>query len=68
MLNIEKEKELKKCWKKVNENFKKIFSTLLQGASAKLEPVNEENISEGLKMKVSFGGKEITSLVSLSGG
>ena len=69
MLNKEKEKELKKCWKKVNENFKKIFSTLLQGASARLVPVDEENISLGLSMRVSFsGGKEIDTLVQLSGG
>jgi structural maintenance of chromosome 2 len=68
MLNGEKEKELKKCWKIVNENFRKIFGTLLKGAQAKLEPVNPENISEGLTMRVAFSGAQISSLNGLSGG
>ena len=59
MLNIEKEKELKKCWRIVNENFKKIFGTLLPGAQAKLEPVNPENVSEGLTMRVAFSGAQV---------
>jgi structural maintenance of chromosome 2 len=42
-LDIKKKSELERTWVKVNRDFGSIFSTLLPGASAKLEP------PEGLK-------------------
>ena len=66
-LNDRKEQTLKDTYKKVNEDFSSIFSTLLPGASACLRPT-DGNILNGLEVHVAFGGKEKESLSELSGG
>ena len=45
-----------------------IYSTLLPGAGAKLHPINPDNVSEGLELRVSFSGAWKDSLSELSGG
>jgi structural maintenance of chromosome 2 len=57
----------------VNKDFGDIFSTLLPGTTAKLEPPMGSNgkrveIWEGLEVKVAFGGVWKASLTELSGG
>ena len=37
-LDVKKKSELARTWEKVNNDFGSIFSTLLPGASSKLEP------------------------------
>ena len=65
---------LNKTWSKVNGDFGSIFSTLLPGARAKLEPQEGCPVEEGLIVKVGFGaigGSTCvwkTSLQELSGG
>ena len=66
-LNDRKEQTLKDTYKKVNEDFASIFSTLLPGASACLRPTDGD-ILNGLEVHVAFGGKEKESLSELSGG
>jgi structural maintenance of chromosome 2 len=67
-LDIKKKSELQRTWKKVNKDFGSIFSTLLPGASAKLEPPEGMEAWEGLEVKVAFGDVWKESLSELSGG
>jgi structural maintenance of chromosome 2 len=67
-LDIKKKSELERTWVKVNRDFGSIFSTLLPGASAKLEPPVGLQAWEGLEVKVAFGDVWKESLSELSGG
>lgn len=67
-LDVKKKSELERTWKKVNADFGSIFSTLLPGASAKLEPPEGMKAWEGLEVKVAFGDVWKQSLTELSGG
>lgn len=65
----EKKKEvLEGTWKSVTKDFGKIFSTLLPGTTAKLEPPEGASFLDGLEVKVAFGGVWKQSLSELSGG
>ena len=57
-------------WIKVNRDFGSIFSTLLPGTHAKLEPPEngDGTVLSGLEVKVAFGGVWKESLTELSGG
>ena len=48
-LDVKKKSELERTWVKVNRDFGSIFSTLLPGASAKLEPPEGMHAWEGLR-------------------
>ena len=63
-----KNETLEDTFVKVNQNFRNIFSTLLPGAIAKIEKVQENMISEGLQIKVGFHGSWKEGLSELSGG
>jgi len=67
-LDAKKKTEIERTWKKVNEGFGTIFSTLLPGAFSKLEPPEGKEVWEGLEVKVAFGGAWKKSLSELSGG
>jgi structural maintenance of chromosome 2 len=67
-LDVKKKSELERTWKKVNKDFGSIFSTLLPGAYAKLEPPEGMQAWEGLEVKVAFGDVWKESLSELSGG
>ena len=67
-LDVKKKSELERTWVKVNRDFGSIFSTLLPGASSKLEPPEGMHAWEGLEVKVGFGGVWKESLSELSGG
>lgn len=67
-LDHKKKSELERTWVKVNRDFGSIFSTLLPGASAKLEPPEGMAAWEGLEVKVAFGDVWKESLSELSGG
>jgi len=67
-LDVKKKSELERTWVKVNRDFGSIFSTLLPGASAKLEPPEGLEAWEGLEVKVAFGDVWKESLSELSGG
>jgi len=69
-LDVKKNEALQTTWVKVNRDFGSIFSTLLPGTSAKLEPVSEggESVLEGLEVKVAFGKVWKETLTELSGG
>jgi len=67
-LDIKKKSELERTWVKVNRDFGSIFSTLLPGATSKLEPPEGMHAWEGLEVKVGFGGVWKESLSELSGG
>ncbi|XP_046750983.1 structural maintenance of chromosomes protein 2 [Diprion similis] len=65
----EKKKEiLVKACKQVNKDFGSIFSTLLPGADAKLEPPENKTYLDGLEVKIGFSGIWKESLSELSGG
>lgn len=55
-------------WLKVNRDFGSIFSTLLPGTSAKLQPPEGESVMAGLEVKVAFGSVWKETLTELSGG
>jgi len=59
---------LRRTWVKVNKDFNSIFGTLLPHASAKLEPPEGMDATEGLEIKVGFHGTWKQSLTELSGG
>jgi len=67
-LDVKKKTEIESTWVKVNKDFGAIFSTLLPGASAKLEPPEGMAAWEGLEVKVAFGEVWKESLSELSGG
>jgi len=67
-LDVKKKSELQRTWVKVNRDFGSIFSTLLPGASAKLEPPEGMEAWQGLEVKVAFGDVWKESLSELSGG
>ncbi|XP_011862527.1 PREDICTED: structural maintenance of chromosomes protein 2 [Vollenhovia emeryi] len=67
-LDEKKKETLLKAWKQVNKDFGSIFSTLLPGADAKLQPPEKETITDGLEIKVGFSGIWKESLGELSGG
>lgn len=67
-LDKQKKETLIKAWEQVNKDFGSIFSTLLPGAEAKLQPPENETITTGLEVKVGFSGLWKESLGELSGG
>ena len=67
-LDKKKKEALDKCWVEVNKDFGKIFSTLLHGASAKVQPLPNKELADGLEIKVAFHGTWKQSLSELSGG
>lgn len=69
-LDEKKKQAIRKTWTKVNQDFGSIFSTLLPGTTAKLEPASEgdEGVMDGLEVKVAFGNVWKQSLAELSGG
>ena len=67
-LDVKKLQALQTTWVKVNRDFGSIFSTLLPGTSAKLEPEEGKEVCDGLEVKVAFNGVWKDSLTELSGG
>ena len=67
-LDRKKKEELRSAWDKVNKDFCSIFSTLLPGTSAKLQPPEGMDVLDGLEVKVAFGGVWKETLSELSGG
>ncbi|XP_057998245.1 structural maintenance of chromosomes protein 2-1 isoform X2 [Hevea brasiliensis] len=67
-LDEKKKETLKVTWVKVNNDFGSIFSTLLPGTMAKLEPPEGCSFLDGLEVRVAFGGVWKQSLSELSGG
>lgn len=67
-MDTKKVENLKKAWEEVNKNFGSIFSTLLPGAEAKLDPPDGVSFLKGLEVKVGFNGVWKESLTELSGG
>lgn len=67
-LDVKKAQALQTTWVKVNRDFGSIFSMLLPGTTAKLEPLEGCAVSEGLEVKVAFNSVWKESLTELSGG
>lgn len=67
-LDEKKKVTLQKAWEQVTTSFGSIFSTLLPGTQAKLQPPEGQTILEGLEVKVAFGNVWKESLSELSGG
>lgn len=67
-MDTKKIENLKQAWVEVNTNFGSIFTTLLPGAQAKLDPPQGANFLKGLEVKVGFNGIWKESLTELSGG
>jgi len=67
-LDVKKAQALQTTWIKVNRDFGSIFSMLLPGTHAKLEPQEGMTVAEGLEVKVAFNGVWKESLTELSGG
>lgn len=64
-LDERKQECIAETWKKVNSNLGEIYSMLLPGATAKLEPVDD---LKGLEMQVAFNNDWKENLGELSGG
>lgn len=67
-LDEKKRAALETTWRKVTADFGSIFSTLLPGTTAKLEPEEGTTFLDGLEVRVAFGGVWKDSLSELSGG
>ena len=67
-LDVKKAQALQTTWIKVNRDFGSIFTMLLPGTSAKLEPPEGGTVMDGLEVKVAFNGVWNDSLTELSGG
>lgn len=67
-LDKEKTAQVRVAWKEVDKNFGSIFSILLPGAQATLEPAAGCEFYQGLNIRVGFNGVWKDSLNELSGG
>lgn len=67
-LDIMKKEALRKAWDQVNKDFGSIFSSVLPGTSAKLQPPEGQDVLDGLEVRVAFGDVWKESLNELSGG
>jgi structural maintenance of chromosome 2 len=67
-LDQKKNEALQSAWRQVNKDFGSIFSTLLPGTDAKLEPPEGQTVLDGLEVRVAFSGVWKESLTELSGG
>ncbi|KAG2446681.1 hypothetical protein HYH02_008249 [Chlamydomonas schloesseri] len=67
-LDDQSRKALENVWAQVDRSFGQIFSTLLPGTSAKLEPPAGGTYLDGLEVRVAFGSVWKESLTELSGG
>ncbi|DBA81803.1 hypothetical protein WJX77_004664 [Trebouxia sp. C0004] len=67
-LDEKKREALHASWVKVNQDFGSIFTSLLPGTMAKLEPPEGQTFLAGLEVKVGFGDVWKQSLSELSGG
>ena len=67
-LDKKKAQALQTTWIKVNRDFGSIFTMLLPGTLAKLEPPEGGSVMDGLDVKVAFNGVWKKSLTELSGG
>lgn len=67
-LDEKKKEALYATWTKVNKDFGSIFSMLLPGTNAKLEPEEGRSFLDGLEVRVAFGSVWKQSLTELSGG
>ncbi|XP_026666450.1 structural maintenance of chromosomes protein 2 isoform X2 [Ceratina calcarata] len=67
-LDQKKKETLLKAWEQVNKDFGSIFSSLLPGTNAKLQPPANQSVTDGLEVKVAFAGIWTESLGELSGG
>lgn len=65
---MKKAQALQTTWIKVNRDFGSIFTMLLPGTLAKLEPPEGGTVMDGLEVKVAFNGVWKDSLTELSGG
>lgn len=63
-----KKEALEQTWQKVTVDFGQIFNLLLPGNTAKLEPLEGKEVSDGLEVKVCLGKVWKQSLTELSGG
>ncbi|NXT08877.1 SMC2 protein, partial [Prunella fulvescens] len=67
-LDQKKKQALDIAWKKVNEDFGSIFSTLLPGARAMLAASKNNNVLVGMEFRVALGNTWKENLTELSGG
>ncbi|NWY42647.1 SMC2 protein, partial [Sylvia atricapilla] len=67
-LDRKKKQTLDIAWKKVNEDFGSIFSTLLPGARAVLGASKTHNVLVGIEFRVALGNTWKENLTELSGG
>ncbi|NXB64396.1 SMC2 protein, partial [Struthidea cinerea] len=67
-LDQKKKEALDIAWKKVNEDFGSIFSTLLPGARAMLAASKAHNVLVGMEFRVALGNTWKENLTELSGG
>ncbi|XP_061874312.1 structural maintenance of chromosomes protein 2 [Colius striatus] len=67
-LDQKKAEALSIAWKKVNEDFGSIFSTLLPGAKAMLAACKTDDVLDGLQFRVALGNTWKENLMELSGG
>lgn len=67
-LEVKKRLHLQQASDRVNDEFGKIFSSVLPGAQACLRQINPKDITAGLEIRVAFNGLWKDSLDELSGG
>ncbi|XP_027760698.1 structural maintenance of chromosomes protein 2 [Empidonax traillii] len=67
-LDQKKNESLDIAWRKVNEDFASIFSTLLPGAKAMLVATKTNNVLDGVEFRVALGNTWKENLTELSGG
>jgi|EP00945_MAST-04E_sp_MAST-4E-sp1_P005290 structural maintenance of chromosome 2 len=67
-LDVKKKTAIEKTWEQVTKDFGSIFSTLLPGTTAKLEPMEGKSVIDGVQVRVAFSGVWKDSLSELSGG
>ena len=68
-INIESRRRFKEMYERINENFKKVFSTLFEGGEAELVLTESEDLlSAGVDIVAQPPGKKLQNINLLSGG
>jgi len=68
-INIESRRRFREMYELINENFKKVFSTLFEGGEAKLVLTESEDLlSAGVEIVAQPPGKKLQNINLLSGG
>lgn len=67
-IDTEMLERLRNVFEEVNQRFNRLFGTLFDGGSARLELVGQDLLADGIVLKANPPGKKVATITALSGG